>query len=247
MPEEWAGHVFLPDALVEGIFLRRVKRFSVEVDLDGSKVWAHCNDTGAMLGLLVPGARVLLSRSDKRARKLPFSLERVWVKDGFWVGVNSSHPNRIFEAAFQAGLLTFTDGYQTLRREVAHDKSRIDARLDGPGLPALWVECKNSTLVVDGVALFPDAPSARARKHLETLMEIRARRERAAMFYLVQRPDARFFGPAGFIDGEYARLFYAALEAGVEIHVYSAALFPHSSCLGKTLKIPPFQESRAWR
>ncbi|MDR2161438.1 MAG: DNA/RNA nuclease SfsA, partial [Desulfovibrio sp.] len=115
--------------------------------------------------------------------------------------------------------------------------SRLDALLTGPGLPPLWVECKNVTLVEDDVAAFPDAVSLRGRKHLEEMMSVAASGERAAFFYCVQRPDGRCFGPADYVDAAYAGLYFQALEAGVEMYPYRAILSRQGVDLGTNLPL----------
>ncbi len=50
-----------PPGCVVGRFVRRVKRFSVELELDGESLWVHSNNSGSMLGLMRPGAAVLAS------------------------------------------------------------------------------------------------------------------------------------------------------------------------------------------
>lgn len=229
----------LPPDCIRLPFLRRLKRFSIEAGEEGRSVWAHTNNTGAMLGLLRRGAPLLLSPVLKKGRKLPYTLERVWLggEDGFWAGLNTSHPEKILEAAFHAGKLPFAKGYRHFRAEARCGESRLDACFSAPDLPVLWVECKNVTLVEDCVAAFPDAASARARKHLHELMGIAARGERAAMFYLVQRPDARCFAPADYIDGEYADLFYRALAAGVEMYAFQALMRGDGTDLGPRLPL----------
>lgn len=158
---------------------------------------------------------------------------------GFWVGVNTSTPNRMLEAAFHAGRLPFAQGYTTLVREAKRGQSRLDGLLTAPGLPPLWVECKNVTMVEDNAACFPDAASERGQKHLRELMDIVACGERAAMFYLVQRPDGECFAPADFIDPAYAALFYEALSAGVEMYPFRALVSPAGIELGPTLPVRP--------
>jgi len=39
-------------------FLRRQKRFLVEVEAEEGRFWVHCNNSGTMLGLLRPGVPV---------------------------------------------------------------------------------------------------------------------------------------------------------------------------------------------
>lgn len=248
---------FAPDCVI-GTFVQRQKRFSVELCLDGAPVWVHSNNSGSMLGLTRPGALVLASPAANPARKLKYTQEGVWLAEsavpgpplsssnppgpvpggrGFWVGVNTSVPNRMLEAAFLAGRLAFAQGYTGLTREAKRGQSRLDGLFSGPGLPPLWVECKNVTMVEDDAACFPDAASERGRKHLRELMDIVAHGERAAMFYLVQRPDGHCFAPADFIDPAYAGLFYEAAARGVEIYPYRAVVSPRGVDLGGLLPV----------
>lgn len=254
----------LPASCRVAAFVRRVKRFSVELETADGPLWAHSNNSGSMLGLTRPGAPVLISPAAAPGRKLPYTQEAVWLAEragpgtadasaiedaaragtlpagrGFWVGVNTATPNRLLEAAFRAGRLPFAAGYTGLRREAKRGQSRLDGLFTGPGRRPLWVECKNVTMVEDGAACFPDAASERGRKHLRELMDIVACGERAAMFYLVQRPDGRCFAPADFIDPEYAELFAAALAAGVEIYPFRAVVSPSGIDLGPELPLSP--------
>lgn len=247
-----------PEGCIIGSFRQRHKRFSVLMEKDGESVWVHSNNSGSMLGLTRPGAPVLASPAANPARKLPYTQEAIWLElhalpparppspdapppgcHGFWTGVNTSVPNRMLEQAFLAGRLDFAQGYTTCRREVRRGNSRLDACLTGPSQVPLWIECKNVTLVEDDQAIFPDAASERGQKHLRELMDIVAHGERAAMFYLVQRPDGRCFAPADCIDPDYATLFYQALAAGVEIYPYRGHVSPQGIDLGERLPIAP--------
>lgn len=248
----------LPPDCVVGAFVQRRKRFSVELLLNGVSTWVHSNNSGSMLGLTRPGSPVLVSPAANPARKLRYTQECVWVKEsaapsgpdgsgpeserGFWVGVNTSVPNRMLEAAFRAGRLGFAAGYAGLTREARRGQSRLDGLFTGPGLPPLWVECKNVTMVEDDAACFPDAASERGQKHLRELMDIASSGERAAMFYLVQRPDGRCFAPADFVDPLYAELFYEAMARGVEIYPYRAVVSPRGVDLGGLLPVKSPQQ-----
>ena len=218
-----------PSGCVVARLVRREKRFFVHVLIDGKPDVAHTNNTGSMLGLLRPGAPVLLSPAQNPERKLRWTLELVWCgtaypRGGFWAGVNTSTPNRMLEAAFRAGRLPWAEGYTAFFREKVRGESRLDGMLEGPGMPRLWVECKNVTMAEDDVALFPDAVSARGLKHLGSLESIVAAGERAAMFYCIQRPDACCFGPADMIDPAYAAGLREAVGRGVEVYPHLAVL-----------------------
>ena len=251
----------LPPDCIVAAFVQRRKRFSVLLQHQGADLWVHSNNSGSMLGLCQPGAPVLASPASNPDRKLKYTQECVWLAQravpeqqqqpqppqpgvqpaarGFWVGVNTSTPNRMLEAAFHAHRLPFAQGYTTLVREAKRGQSRLDGLLTGPDLPPLWVECKNVTMVEDDAACFPDAASERGQKHLRELMDIVASGERAAMLYLVQRPDGTCFAPADFIDPAYAALFYEALHAGVEMYPFRALVSPAGIDLGPLLPVRP--------
>ena len=215
--------------LVPGTLLGREKRFLVHVRLDdGRTVVAHTNNTGSMLGCNTPGSRVWLSPADAPHRRLKWTYELVEA-DGVLVGINTARANRLAEEAIRAGVVAPLAGYRHLRREVrAEAGSRVDLRLENAddGGPPCWVEVKNVTLVRDGAALFPDAPTARGRRHLAVLAARVAAGERAAMLYVVQRKDARRFAPAADIDPAYAAALREAAGAGVQVLAYRAAVSP---------------------
>ena len=233
-----------PAGCVEGVLQRRIKRFIVEFSLDGRDCLAHTNNSGSMLGLTRVGAPIFVSPALGSGRKLAYTLELVGLPGKYgernaWVGVNTLTPNRLLRAAFFAGGLPWASGYTDFRAEAKRGQSRLDAVLTGDGLPPLWVECKNVTLVEDGVAAFPDAVTERGQKHLREMIDIVAGGERAAFFYCVQRPDGQCFGPAEYIDPQYADLFYRALSAGVEAHPHIAVIGSRGIALGVELPLAP--------
>ena len=239
--------LLLPANCRAGTLLRRYKRFFADCLIDGKTVTAHTNNSGSMLGLIRPGTPVLLSPAATPGRKLAWTLEMVGLPGedpakGLWVGVNTLTPNRLLKAAFAANRLPWAKGYTHFRPEAKRGQSRLDALLTGPGLPPLWVECKNVTLVEDDVAAFPDAVSERAHKHLREMMDIVRSGERGAFFYCVQRPDGHCFGPADYIDPVYAELYEKARQAGVESHPHRVHTSEQGLGLGEKLPLAPMQK-----
>jgi hypothetical protein len=98
-------------------------------------------------------------------------------------------------------------------------------------------EVKNCTLVEEGRALFPDAVTARGRKHLEVLSELRRAGHRAVIFFVVQRMDAECFSPADRIDPDYGRTLRQALDDGVEALVYDTAIDLEGIALNRNLPL----------
>ncbi|MBO9425062.1 DNA/RNA nuclease SfsA [Labrenzia sp. R4_1] len=207
--------------LVSGRLVKRYKRFLADVVLDetGEEVTAHCANPGSMLGLKEPGSRVWLSPSDNPKRKLKYSWE-VIEADGALVGINTAHPNKLVEEALAAGRIQGLAGFETLRREVKYGKnSRIDILLEQADGSKIYVEVKNVHLMREpGLAEFPDSVTARGAKHLVELGDMVAEGHRAAMVFLVQRPDCDRLSLASDIDPNYAEAFKTAKAAGVEAY-----------------------------
>lgn len=206
--------------LIEGRLIRRYKRFLADIELDsGEEITAHCANPGAMIGLVAPGNRVFLSKSDNPKRKLKYSWELVEADFGRGpelAGINTAHPNRIVTEAIQSGFFDEFAGYPDLRREVKYgSNSRVDILLNGPDLPPHYVEIKNVHLMRQpGLAEFPDSVTARGTKHLAELAGMVQQGHRATMIYLIQMQADRF-SLAADIDKKYAAAFEAARRADV--------------------------------
>ena len=215
--------------LQKATLVRRYKRFLSDMLLpNGTKVVAHCANSGSMLGLTEPGSEVWLSPNTNPKAKLDWRWELVRI-DGQLVGINTSNPNRIVEAAIEGDEIAELRGYKNIRREVRYGlNSRIDLLLEAPDKEPCFVEVKNVTLKRKDHAEFPDAETKRGEKHLRELACMRADGNRALMFYLVQRGDCNSFRLAADIDPAYKKTFFEARDAGVEAVCYACAICPAS-------------------
>jgi sugar fermentation stimulation protein A len=219
--------------LIRATLIRRYKRFLADVVLEsGESTTVHCPNTGAMLGCQQEGAPVWLLPATNPKRKYSLSWELVEVEPRVLVGINTGRSNRLVEEALGNGVLRPLGGYQQLRREVTvehgGDRSRVDFLLtEHASRPDCYVEVKNVTAAVSrGTALFPDAVSTRASKHLAALMTLQQQGFRAALVFCVQRSDVSRVRPAGEIDPVYAQTLGRAAAAGVEIYAYGARVSP---------------------
>lgn len=219
----------LPQPLIPAVLERRYKRFLADVVLeDGSRVTCHCPNTGSMMGCREPGSRVWLSRSDKPGRKYALTWELVELPGHVVVGIHTGRANTLVREAVEAGRLPGLHGYRAVRPEVRlpGQGTRIDFLLtDHPGRQACYLEVKNVTAAVDdGVALFPDAVSARGTRHLEHLQGLVAEGYRAALVFCVQRDDVTEVRPADDIDPAYGQALRRAMAAGVEVYAIGATV-----------------------
>ena len=205
----------LPQPLIPARFVRRDNRFRVSVEVNGRLVAAHLPNSGRLGELLTPGRELRLAPMPDPRRKTPYDLKLVRYA-GVWVSVDARTPNPLFAEAFHTRHMPCFGGYIHLKSEVTLDDSRIDFLLTGPA-GRLWVETKSVTLVEEGVARFPDAPTERGRRHLETLVRAVAREDQAAVLFVVQRPDARAFGPHTEADPAFAKALRRAKDSGVAV------------------------------
>ncbi len=200
----------------EGTFLERPNRFLGVVRLGGDRVPVHVHDPGRLGEILFPGNRVLLRRATSARRKTRWDLVAGRC-EGHWVLVHSGYHRKIAETMLSSEELSPLGEVESLRAEVGYHQSRLDflAQVDGK---RVWIETKGCTLCRDGVALFPDAPTVRGRRHMEHLRELRMKGDRAAALILVFRPDAQCFAPNADTDPGFATAFWMAVEAGVEVY-----------------------------
>ena len=208
------------NTFLNGILIKRYKRFFADVQLDNNVVTAHCPNTGSMMGLLDTGNKVLLSKSDNEKRKLKYTLEVIKLKKSH-VGVNTHRTNRIVEKALNDNVFNFVKSITEIRREVKYgENSKVDFVVTTPK-EEVYIEVKNVTLSrVKKTAEFPDAVTIRGSKHLIELAKLKKKGIRAVMLYVIQRDDINSFKIASDIDPIYARNLKKAMKSGVEVFCY---------------------------
>lgn len=207
--------------LLPAVLVQRENRFRAVVRIDGVERAAHVANPGRLTELLVPGYRVWITPRDGEHRRTPCDLVLV-EHAGVLVSVDSRLPNRLFAEALRSGRVTM-GRYDRIAAEVALGASRIDFCLIGPD-GARWVECKSVTLVIDGVARFPDAPTARGRRHAEELVAAVEAGDAAAIVFVVQRPDATSFAPYPEADPDLAAALREAAARGVSVRAFACSV-----------------------
>ncbi len=207
-------------------FVSRLNRFMVSCSLVGARgrsrrVTAYMANPGRMWEMLLPGTQLLLAPRPKARIKWE-AVGLRWA--GRWPGdaprvvfLNAGQVARVAERLLQERLIPELADATVARREAQAGESRIDLELSRGGSPYL-LEIKSATLVEHGLALFPDARSDRARRHLETLGRVGGVR-RAGVLFLVQG-DARRFLPDFHNDLDFARVF-GAVRDRVDFFAYA--------------------------
>lgn len=228
--------------LVEGRFIKRLNRFAALVDVDRREYLAYVPNSGRLGELLVPGYRVLLAPAPapthterKAERKTAYDLALVDT-GGVLASADARLPNRLVAEALAAGRLPQFAGYPTVQPEATFGDSRLDFRLSGPA-GVCYVETKSVTLVEDGVALFPDAPTLRGVKHLHSLMAALDAGCAAAVIFVVQRADAEAFTLHDAADPLLGQTLRQAVAAGVSAYAYRCRLDEQSITLADAIPV----------
>ena len=208
-----------PEGLIEGRFKARLNRFLAIVEVQGREVGVHVANSGRMREMLVPGYRVLIAPKPRDHRKTNYDLALVDMGDAL-ASADARLPNALVAEAFAQERLPQFGDYSDMQAEVVFGESRLDLRLQGAaGL--CYVEAKSVTLVVDGVGLFPDAPTTRGAKHVRSLAQAVKAGHRAAVIFVIQRDDARGLRPHDEADPDFGATLRESVAAGVEAYAYN--------------------------
>lgn len=225
--------------LKKGLFVDRPNRYLAEVEVDGAQVKVHVHDPGRLKELLFKGNECLIRYAAGPKRKTEWDMIAAAL-DGGYVLVHSGYHRYIAEAILENFEVSPFGKLTEIKPEVKFGHSRIDFKLKNKLDEVIWVEVKGCSLAEEGVAKFPDAPTVRGTKHLESLIAIKEGGERASVIILVLG-EAEIFEPNGVTDPVFYDTFYKAMNSGVEIYPLRVELDPESGII-KFVKTLPIKE-----
>ena len=101
------------DRLLQGTFIKRYKRFFVDINYKNKIITAHCPNSGSMMGLLNKGNKTWFSRSINPKRKLKFTLEIIKSGENL-VGVNTFLTNKLVLEALNLKKIKSLDKYNNI-------------------------------------------------------------------------------------------------------------------------------------
>ncbi|MBQ9142629.1 MAG: DNA/RNA nuclease SfsA [Lachnospiraceae bacterium] len=219
--------------IVSGRFLSRPNRFIAHVEIEGVEHVVHVKNTGRCKELLVPGAKVYLEKSDNPSRSTEYDLISVQ-KGERLVNMDSQVPNKVVEEWLRKG--SFLHDLVLIRPETKFGNSRFDFYAESIE-EKIFIEVKGVTLEQDGVVRFPDAPSERAVKHVEELIQAKKQGYRVMILFVIQMKDVNYFTPNKETQPLFAEALERAVSEGVELYAFDCHVTSEEIVLADEVKI----------
>lgn len=207
-------------------FLRRVNRFIADIELsDGQIVQAHLANTGRMQELLRPGVAALVRPAKNPARKTAWDLLAV-DHGGSWVCLAAAWANDFMREWLSKGRIAGFYDWKQIEWEKKIGNSRFDFAVTLQSGERWLLEVKSVNYVIDGHALFPDAPTTRGRRHVEELLALREQGWQVGIFFVTMGQPVVDVGFNAENDPEFARVMQRAIAEGADVRAFSAEILP---------------------
>jgi sugar fermentation stimulation protein A len=187
----------------KALFISRPNRFVLTCNLRGRTVQAFLPNPGRLLELLLPETPVYLEETFNPNRSLRYTAVAV-EREGYRIVLHTHRTNDVARHLIESGAVPELNGHEVIRREVTHGNSRFDFLLRKGG-QEMFLEVKSCTLFSKKVAMFPDAVTARGKKHLEELTRLSEDGTACGVLFLVHWPRAEVFLPDFHTDLEFSK------------------------------------------
>lgn len=206
--------------IVKGKFIERPNRFIAHIEINGKTEVCHVKNTGRCRELLIKGCNVYLEESDKPDRKTKYDLIAV-EKGNLLVNMDSNAPNKVVQEWLTASgcPILQESGQAFVKPEYKYKNSRFDFYVED-GARKIFIEVKGVTLENEGVVKFPDAPSERAVKHVEELIDALQEGYETYVIFVVQMKGVKYFTPNQDTHPEFCKALKKAEKSGVKILAY---------------------------
>ncbi|MBN2601433.1 MAG: DNA/RNA nuclease SfsA [Candidatus Marinimicrobia bacterium] len=220
-------------------FIRRINRFVMELLVDGAVIQAYVPNTGRMSEFQVADHPFFLVKSSgsKFSYKVISTLYQ-----GNYVFLDTVKVNDIFDLLLKKGYLSrFFPDITFINREHSILNSRFDFHLRRADGNNSLVEVKSCTLIHNGIAMFPDAPTLRGQKHIRELQELAEKEYDCHVVFLIMNGSAERFFPNFHTDYEYGQAFLHASK--VRFHALSLNLRNPISIDLRSIKDIPIEDN----
>ncbi|MBQ4530362.1 MAG: DNA/RNA nuclease SfsA [Lachnospiraceae bacterium] len=210
--------------IIKGRFIERPNRFIAHIEINGKTEICHVKNTGRCRELLIKGCNVFLEESDNPNRKTKYDLVAV-EKGNLLINMDSNAPNKVVqEWLTSSGCSILKESEQAfVKPEYKYKNSRFDFYVED-GTRKIFIEVKGVTLEEEGVVKFPDAPSERAVKHVEELVEALNEGYESYVIFVVQMKSIKYFTPNHDTQPQFAEALKNAQLKGVKVLAYDCVV-----------------------
>lgn len=177
---------------------------------------AHLPNPGRLSEILFPGTRLYLSYEPSSEKDLSSKRKTSYTviaaeREGFPIFLHTHRTNQVARFLIEKGRVPLLAGAEVVGQEVSFGNSRFDFLLRKDGID-FYLEVKSCSLFGNQVAMFPDAVTARGRKHLHELAELGENGVKATVMFVVNYPHVRWFVPNYHTDYQFSKTFLDVRE-----------------------------------
>lgn len=211
--------------LIPAVFVSRENRFVGTIKIENEYYPCHILNPGRMVEFLKPNCSILVESNSNPHRKLKYSLKYV-VTPSSLILIDSIISNKIFLQALQERKIPEFEHVTLIKPEQPYGNglhSRIDFVLDNN----IFIEIKSTNYMVDHIGYFPDAPSQRAQKHVQELINLVINQPhlKSYIIFIAQRTDIKEIRPFDRIDPKFSSLLREGFKKGVKISAFSIKFY----------------------
>jgi sugar fermentation stimulation protein A len=196
---------FSPDK--KALFVSRPNRFLIIAESPakgrkpGERFNCHCPNPGRLTECLFPGTELILEKREEAGTAKTLWTAAALRHRGNIVPLFASRANR---AAEELVLKNIIPGIREIHPEAALGSSRFDFLCIGKKGERHLLEVKACSLIEYGTAMFPDAPSSRALKHLEELAALSKEGYKCHVLFVILHGNPEVFIPNLHTDPAFA-------------------------------------------
>jgi len=194
----------------KAVFISRPNRFVVVCRKDGKEINAYLPNPGRLSELFLPDVILYLEKSPNKTRKLPYTAVAV-IRDNYPVLLHTHRTNDVAEFLIRRGRVPGLEDAVIIQREKTVGSSRFDFFLSR-GKKKILLEVKSCTLFTKRTAMFPDAVTARGRRHVEELAKLSSSGRESHVLFIINHPSIEAFIPDFHTDPAFASALLSAKD-----------------------------------
>jgi sugar fermentation stimulation protein A len=191
----------IADRWEEALFHERPNRFTLVLRSGKRLIKAYLPNTGRLEEYLVEGSRFYIVPFS--SPKFSYRVASTLYQDHY-VSLDTIQMNHVVASLIKQKRFIWLGEHSCIRQEKSMGRSRFDFCIERREKSPLMIEVKTCTLVHNGVAMFPDAPTPRALSHLSHMGRLSTQGYETLMLFMLPTGGARLFRPNMHTDPDFS-------------------------------------------